>query len=48
MTGNRESRLRQVRLFLRNHASWSDEMIASICGLTANDVAEVRDELEAA
>lgn len=41
-------RQRQALTILRNRASWSDEMVASICGLTEADVAEVRRELEPA
>jgi len=44
----RHPRQRQAELMLRNHASWSNQMVASICGLTENEVAQLRDELEAA
>jgi hypothetical protein len=39
-------RQRQAELILRNH-NWSDAMVASITGLTEDEVAEVRKTLEA-
>jgi hypothetical protein len=36
----------QCSLILRNHWDWADELVASVCGLTAAQVAGLREELE--